>query len=245
MTVRILDLCAGTGSVKRSLQAMRRRGAIGDFEYVSVDLEPKFRPTIVGDVRSDRVAQEVAAMGPYDLVWASPPCTEYSRAKTKGVRRLDLADSIVHACLLLIIRERPERWYVENPGTGLLRHRPVMQGVEPFRHTCSYCRYSTPYKKTTDIWTNVRIEPELLRCSAATPCVHVRRLGRHPSLAQAGTSVYSDGNKTYGVAAKVSYKVPTRLLTRLLAADALPGSPPPAPGPGFTPRSRPAAGGSG
>ena len=31
----------------------------------------------------------------FNFIWASPPCTEYSRAKTTGVRKIDYANSIV------------------------------------------------------------------------------------------------------------------------------------------------------
>ena len=34
-------------------------------------------------------------VGYFDFIWSSPPCTEYSRAKTVGVRNIDYANKIV------------------------------------------------------------------------------------------------------------------------------------------------------
>ena len=40
--------------------------------------------------------------GHFDVVWASPPCTEYSCAKTVGIRDLAGADRIVERALEII-----------------------------------------------------------------------------------------------------------------------------------------------
>ena len=46
-------------------------------------------------------------VGHFDMVWASPVCTEYSRALTMRPRRL----------------EEGVMWVIENPATGLLKTR--------------------------------------------------------------------------------------------------------------------------
>jgi hypothetical protein len=53
------------------------------------------------------------------VLWLSPPCEEYSRAKTTGERDLKTADEIAKACLRLIDTLKPKYWVLENP-TGLL-----------------------------------------------------------------------------------------------------------------------------
>ena len=63
------------------------------------------------------------------FIWASPPCTEYSRAKAVGVRKLEEADAIVKKTFEIIRYFRPPLGYVvENPQTGLLKDRDFMQG---------------------------------------------------------------------------------------------------------------------
>ena len=56
-----------------------------------------------------------------DVIWASPPCTEYSRAKTLGIRDIEGANEIVKRTLDIIHYFKPKYWIIENPQTGLLR----------------------------------------------------------------------------------------------------------------------------
>ena len=45
-------------------------------------------------------------------------------------------------------------WVIENPATGLLKTRPFMERLPWVDVT--YCKYGTPYRKQTRLWTNMR-----------------------------------------------------------------------------------------
>ena len=84
---RMLDLFAGTGSVGRQF-------AEQGFEVISVDVNPKFNPTICCDV----LTWDFRLVFPPDhfqVIACTPPCTEFSCAMTRRPRRWDLADQLV------------------------------------------------------------------------------------------------------------------------------------------------------
>ena len=89
----------------------------------------------------------------FDVIWASPPCTEYSRAKTTGIRDIDGANEVVQRTLDILEYFEPKYWIIENPQTGLLKDQLCMWGI-PFKDV-DYCRYGLPYRKRTRIWNNV------------------------------------------------------------------------------------------
>ena len=142
--MRLLNLCSGTGSVSEPFQ---RAG----WECVNVDWSPKHNPTHQVDITTWTAPY---VDGHFDVVWASPDCTQYSRARTtaRTPRDLEGADRLVAACLRIIRQLRPRLWFVENPDTGLLKTRSVMQGLPYVR--VDYCMYGAPYRKRTRIWTN-------------------------------------------------------------------------------------------
>ena len=112
---RLLELFCGTKSVGRAFEA-------AGWEVVFLDIVLKFEPTILCDIRS---WDYTTFPGHFDMVWASPVCTEYSRALTTRPRRLLDCDALVLSALEIIAHFDP-LWIVENPAT-LLKTRPFME----------------------------------------------------------------------------------------------------------------------
>jgi len=144
----MLDVFAGTGSMAR---AFRELG----WETLTVDLNARMAPDVCCDVIEWDYRQ--FPRDHFDFVHASPPCTEYSRARTtaKTPRNLELADRLVEKALEIVAYFRPRAGYtVENPQTGLLKDRDVVAGLPWVDAT--YCMYAPPgYRKCTRFWTNL------------------------------------------------------------------------------------------
>lgn len=153
MKRRTLELCSGYASF--SQVASREFGC----ETVTLDNDPYFNADICCDVR-EWDYRSMYSPGDIDFIWASPPCTEFSHAKSVGVRDLPLADSIARACLA-IVRYFDCPFVIENPYSGMLRHRPYMTQLPYYR--IDYCAYqpSLGMKKSTVLFTNlIGFEPK-------------------------------------------------------------------------------------
>ena len=165
----LLELFKGAGSIGRAFEA---RG----WEVVSLDILPKFTPTICCDIlRWDYRA--AFPPGRFDFVWASPVCTEYSQALTTRPRRLHEGDALVLRAIEIIAYLAPRLWAIENPQTGLLKTRPFMQRLGFVDAT--YCLYGTPFKKQTRFWTNMRWAPSCGLCGPGNRCEAWRTAGTH------------------------------------------------------------------
>ena len=65
------------------------------------------------------IINKIYPVGYFDVIWSSPPCTEYSKAKTTGIRKIEYANSIVLKTIEIINYLNPKSFIIENPRTGL------------------------------------------------------------------------------------------------------------------------------
>jgi hypothetical protein len=126
----------------------------------------------------------------FDVIWASPPCTEYSQAKTTGVRDIVMANAIVQRTVDIIDYFRPNYYVIENPQGGLLKSQGMMQDFS--FDDVDYCKYGMPYRKRTRMWNNIRGWAPKPLCRK--DCGHMDG-NRHTETAQRGPS---KGEPTFG-----------------------------------------------
>lgn len=99
--MRMLDLFAGSGSASRA-------AAVRGWDVVRIDNAPG----TAWDLRADLSTWEPAPGDAYDLVWASPPCTQLSTASSR--RDVDAGMVLVRAAVRIIRAIRPRWWVLEN-----------------------------------------------------------------------------------------------------------------------------------
>jgi hypothetical protein len=197
---RLLELFSGTGSVGSAFED-------NGWDVTSLDCDRKAGATITCDIRTwDYKAYPT---GHFDVVWASPCCTHYSIARTRGgPRDLVWADSLVLKTLEIIDYFKSRIWWIENPQTGLLKTRPFMQGLPYF--DIDYCTYGGEgYRKRTRLWTNAPFVSRAL-CDKKT-CPFVEN-GRHLKTAQHGPQRYPEGlTKNDNQSLQTLHALPRRL----------------------------------
>jgi site-specific DNA-cytosine methylase len=204
--MRLLELFSGTKSVSR---------AVGDQfeEVVSVDILPKYSPTHCADINEwDYTAYPP---GYFTHIWASPPCTEYSLLKqnTGMATDMDGADRNVLRLFDIIAYFQPHKWFIENPQTGMLKHRPFMEGIPFF--DVDYCRFSDwGYKKRTRIWTNVNYCNNLCRGLGKCP----NMIGKFHRVSFGGQGRPKTHTYESCPAGDTAYRIPGRLVKELFGA---------------------------
>ena len=194
---RLLELFSGSGSVGKVAKKL-------GYEVISVDI------LYPATFRCDILKWDYKKYPPgyFDVIWASPPCTEFSYAKTIGERDINGALKLVKRALKIINYFKPRSYAIENP-VGYLRHMNLMR-KRIDRKTISYCKYGYSYRKNTDIWTNSSFEP--LKCEGQHVCAYKKKFGFHKYTVQSGPHI--DSHTTQKSIKKIEdrYRIPPRLL---------------------------------
>lgn len=112
--LRMLDLFAGLGGAS---SAMKQLG----WQVDTLDVGP-FPLTWQQDIRTFHPRTDY-----YDFVWASPPCTEFSRESMPWCRTGNAPDmSLVHEALRVVEEAQPTYWALENVRGSLKYIVPVL-----------------------------------------------------------------------------------------------------------------------
>ena len=183
---RALFLCSGTGSVGAPF---RREGS---WDVTDVDWDGRYGAEIQTDITMWDY-KSAFPPGHFQVIWCSPDCRMYSRARTTGgPRDFEKADRLVQSCIDIIGYVDPAIYLLENHDSGLLKTRPCVEGLPYVR--VDYCMYGAPYRKRTRLWTNVQnYTPRM--CDRS----HLVDGKRHKATAQRGckTSDRRQGDQTF------------------------------------------------
>ena len=121
-------------------------------------------------------------------------------------------DALVLRTIEIITHLDPPMWAIENPATGLLKTRPFMERLPWVDVT--YCKYGTPYRKQTQLWTSAGGRSE----ACAGPAAAAAR-GR--TAAQRGPRLMEGQYESVSQSRELLYSVPAteELAERLSIPD--------------------------
>jgi len=144
---RILDLFCGTKSWSKPFEDM-------GWEVQTLDHNPRFRPSMCCDMLEWNPHE--FPPGYFDVIVASPPFQSFSCANYKRPKGLHAGDCLVLQTLRAIEYLQPSVWFLENPRSGDLVHRPYMRNI-PYADF-DYCEFPEwGYKNPTRIWGSPQI----------------------------------------------------------------------------------------
>ncbi len=216
--IKVLELFSGTRSVGKCCDEL-------GWESVSVDMIlPADHQCDIMDFDYKQYPKDY-----FDIVWASPPCTNYSKLQdswlgrmrkgeiyTKEIqeREMNIDDKLVKRTLEIIDYYNCEYWFMENPASSKMKDRPFMKD-KPF-YLVDYCMYSEwGYRKRTRIWTNKQDWQNKLcdkKCGNMVGSLHKTNLGNADRIKRENIL---NVNKFNGTSQQDRYRVPEDLIYSL------------------------------
>lgn len=158
-SIMFLELFSGSGNVSVMAEQIFRCCTI------TIDRDDNFDASIIADIMDipDTTLHAIKTKYPEVkwIIWASPPCTMYSDAKTNlnhsdRCDQVEDANRIVSKMWRYIDILQPVWWFIENPDgkkAYALSRQPVMKRAENSVQV-DYCQYGADFKKSTRIWSS-------------------------------------------------------------------------------------------
>lgn len=163
----ILSLCDYSGTWSRPYL---------DLGYNVIRVDPKLTTGVMSDggyaygMTAHEFLKKLPAMT-YIGVLAAPPCTDFSGSGARWWAEKDMdgrtlkSTKIVHDCLQIIERVKPEFWALENPVGRLQKLVPQIGDRKMLFHPWEYAGWATDpaneaYTKKTILWGNFNTELE-------------------------------------------------------------------------------------
>lgn len=154
--MKLLELFCGTKSISKYAESI-------GIETITLDYDSKYNPDYCMDILDcddEWLENFVKKHGKIDICHMSPDCRHYSKIRYNWKAlghpepNLEYADSLVRKALYIKDYLKPTYWFLENPYTGQLKNRGLLDGVPMKR--CCYCKYDEDgtfmTKKETAIW---------------------------------------------------------------------------------------------
>lgn len=119
--MKMIDLFSGLGGASEAFVQHP------DWEVIRVELSENcshVAHTIMGDVLDDNLIQSLPSN--VDILWMSPPCTEFSTARVPRIENPDL--TLVKRCRDIVEILQPQAWVLENV-VGSIRHLDGILGL--------------------------------------------------------------------------------------------------------------------
>ncbi len=150
--IKVLDLFSGLGGFS---QAFTDRG----HEVITVEIEPRFYPSIVADINHLPIKQSAH----FDIILASPPCDDFSKAEKPWYPVIVPDMGLLETTLKVIEELKPKYWVIENVRGAVPYFHPYLK--KPIQHCGSrylwgnfpkfYCNHQNCYGKEK-LWPNPR-----------------------------------------------------------------------------------------